>query len=125
MPYALTFEERDGYLRVEGKGDRTVEDPASSGRMVVNSVMTKCRELGYTRIMLVSHLTGTYPPFANFQVVNALEHLGVPKAWKMAYVNLDPASHKAVLFSETMAIRKGFQARVFDNEQAACDWLNS
>lgn len=124
MPYALTFQERDGYLRVEGRGDRATEDPARSGRVVVDRVLRKCRESGYTRIMLVSHLTGHYPPFANFQVVSALEELGVPKAWKMAYVNLDPKSRQALQFSETMAARKGFQARVFDNEQEAHDWLN-
>ncbi|PLX61714.1 hypothetical protein [Sedimenticola selenatireducens] len=125
MPYSLTFQERDGYLRVEGRGDRTTGDPVKNGRAIVDRVAMKCREAGYTRIMLVSHLTGAYPPFANFQVVTALEQLGIPKEWKMAYVNLDPKSHKAVLFSETMAVKKGFQARVFDNEQEACNWLNS
>lgn len=124
MPYALTFQERSGYLRVEGRGDRATGDPAKNGRALVDKVTRKCKEYGYTRIMLVSHLTGAYPPFANFQVINALEQLGVPKTWKMAYVNLDPASHKAILFSETMAVKKGFQARVFDNEQEAHDWLN-
>ena len=125
MPYSLTFQERDGYLRVEGRGDRTTGDPVKNGRAIVDRVAMKCREAGYTRIMLASHLTGAYPPFANFQVVTALEQLGIPKEWKMAYVNLDPKSHKAVLFSETMAVKKGFQARVFDNEQEACNWLNS
>lgn len=125
MSYALTFQEKDGYLRVEGRGHRSENDPLKSGQAVVDKVAMKCRESGYTRIMLVSHLTGAYPPFANFQVIVSMEQLGVPKEWKMAYVNLDPESHKAVLFSETIAVRKGYQARVFDNEQEACDWLNS
>lgn len=125
MSYALTFQERDGYLRVEGRGHRAKDDPVKSGRAIVDRVAMKCRESGYSRIMLVSHLTGAYPPFANFQVVSALEQLAIPKEWKMAYVNLDPKSHKAVLFSETVAVKKGFQARVFDNEQEAYNWLNS
>ena len=124
MAYKLIFQEEDNYLKVTVEGSRTDADPAKSGQMVVDKVFQKCRASGHTRIMLVSHLTGNYPPFANYQVVSSLEHIGVPKEWMLAYVNLDQASHNAIMFSETLALKKGFYARVFDNEQEASDWLN-
>lgn len=125
MPYTITFLEQNGYLRVEMRGNRNTGDPARSGRSAVDQIVEKCRESGYTRILIISHLTGDYPPFANYQVVSAMAQEAIPEEWKMAYINLDPNSHKAVQFSETMATRKGVQARLFDNEQDAIDWLNS
>ncbi|TVT54508.1 MAG: hypothetical protein FHK82_09935 [Sedimenticola thiotaurini] len=124
MAYKLIFEEEGNYLTVTVEGSRTHADPVKSGQMVVDKVFEKCKASGHTRVMLVSHLTGNYPPFANYQVVSSLEQVGVPKEWRLAYVNLDQASHTAIMFSETLAVKKGFQARVFENEQEARDWLN-
>ncbi|MCW8945558.1 MAG: hypothetical protein OQL27_12360 [Sedimenticola sp.] len=125
MTYKLTFYEEEGYLKVTVEGSRSHTDPAKSGQMVVDQITKKCREIGSSRVMLISLLTGRYPPFANYQVVSSLEQKGVPKEWRLAYVNLDAESYKAVMFSETLAIKKGFQAKVFDNERDAHDWLNS
>lgn len=125
MPYTVTFQEREGYLRVEMRGNRNTGDPAKYGRSAVDKIVAKCREAGYTRILIISYLTGDYPPFANYQVVSAMAQQAIPEEWKMAYVNLDPQSQKAVEFSETMATRKGFHARLFDNEPDALHWLIS
>lgn len=125
MPYTITFLEQNDYLRVEVSGDRSTGDPAKSGRSAVDQIVEKCRASDYTHILIISHLVGDYPPFANYQVVSAMAEQAIPEAWKVAYVNLDPNSHKAVQFSETMASRKGFRARLFDNERDAIDWLNS
>lgn len=123
MTYILSYQEEEGYLKVVVEGSRVHDDPAKSGQQVVAQVFVKCRELGYSRVMLVSLLTGSYPPFANYQVVNSLEMTGVPKEWKLAYVNMDQPSQQSVLFSETLANNKGFQARVFQSEEDAHNWL--
>ncbi|MCW8889065.1 MAG: hypothetical protein OQL20_00220 [Sedimenticola sp.] len=123
MTYTLSFQEEDGYLKVTVEGSRAHVDPAKSGQRVVDQILNRCRESHYSRVMLVSHLTGSYPPFANYQVVTSLEQFGVPKEWKLAYVNLDEPSQKSVLFSETLARNKGYQACVFQREQDAHHWL--
>lgn len=125
MPYELSYQAEEGFIKVTVKGSRTDADPAKNGQRVVADITKKCKASGYTRVMLVSLLTGRYPPYANYQVVSSLARKGVPKAWKLAYVNLDQASHKSILFSETLAVKKGFQAKVFDNEEDALNWLNS
>lgn len=125
MTYYLDFQVDGDILRIDAKGDRSLESPASSAKDAWMRVAQKCRETGLSKVLIVSEVKGRYPVHDIYQVMPKLTDYGISKDWKIAYVNDDRQCREDLVLMMTVADNRGYRVRVFDDEADARKWLES
>lgn len=118
--HSLDFESREGYLFARAKGVRTRHSVAS----VTKVVFEKAVELGYTRVLAdVTQLEGILSAFDAYLLVTenfkSLRWKGLTKA---AVVD-ERATRLRGMFSEIVARNRGYNYRIFNDEERAIQWL--
>ena len=123
MSLEISIKEFQDYIRVEVSGARTSgkekEDAVNLWRRVVDA----CSESGINRVLVVSSVTGRIPTLEAYEVAGHPEEFGWSRDYKLALVDLDEESRRDNIFAENVAVNRGFQVKVFDNEQEAEIWL--
>jgi hypothetical protein len=123
VSYKLNFQYESGILLVSISGERQKDELVSSAKEVWRKIARMGHEKGYGKLLIVSSATGNYPVLDAFLINSSLDECGVQRVWKIAFVNLDQASFPDVKFAETVAVNRGFDLGVFDNETDARSWL--
>ena len=122
MPYKVTIKEKEDHLRVEISGKWTkgneVEEVISAWSQVVEIGRTK----NINHILAIGKVTGHLPPMAAYDMAKFPDDHGWSRKFKLALVALGE-SWKSNLFAETVADNRGYDVKVFDNEQDAKAWL--
>lgn len=123
LPYDVTIIDKDRYVRVEVAGVRTPGQEAEDGIAVWRQVAEHCRERRMSRILAVVDLSGRLPTLAAYKMGQSPESFGWRRNFKLAVVGANEPSHRDNLFTETVAVNRGYTVRIFDDEQPARDWL--
>jgi hypothetical protein len=123
MPYETTFEPFEHYARIEISGDRRpgheVADAIQSGR----EVSTHCKSHGITKLLVIFKMTGRLPAADAHEIYSNPEAFGWSRDIKVALVDENPESQQDSLFSETVAVNRAYDIRVFDDQDEALEWL--
>lgn len=123
MSYHIEFADRADHLRVEVSGHRTPGREVEDAVAVWSEVADRCRAASLPRILAVMKLSGRLPTMAAFDIAHAPDSFGWSREFQLALVDLNEESRKDNLFTETIAVNRGFRVKVFDNEDDARAWL--
>ena len=123
MPYEATIEPFEDHIRVAVTGDRRpgheVNDAFQTGR----KISAACRDNGVDKILLIFKMTGRLRPTEAYEIFSNPEEFGWSRDIKVALVDENPESQEDSLFSETVAVNRAYNTRVFEDETEARDWL--
>ena len=119
-PFALTFAERPGYLRVRVTGvNGSLETTIACWLAIAEEV----RSRRPTRLMVKDEMSGEPPPPGELErFIAQMAGQGFEDV-RVAYVEADGDQVPQVEHGEIIAREQGFDARVFGNEHDAELWL--
>ena len=123
MNYEFSIEIHAEYVRVLISGEPSRERAYEQSFDVGTHVVKACRESNIRRILAVWDVPG------RLAVVDAYELAGNPQAFgfdydlKLASVYLHRDRFEGSKFAETVATNRGFNVKVFNEEEAALAWL--
>ena len=123
MSLEISIQEFPDYLRVELSGARTSGREKEDAIDIWRQVIEACQTSGVNRILVISRVSGRIPTLDAYEVAGHPEKFGWSRDYKMALVDLDEESLQDNLFAETVAVNRGFDVKVFDNEKEAEIWL--
>ena len=123
MSYNVTFKENVDHLRVGISGKRTPGNEVEDSLKAWSKVAEICRERNINHILAILKISGHLPDMASYNIGDLAEKYGWSRGFKLAVVTKDEYSRKVNLLSETVAVNRGFDVKVFDNEQDAKTWL--
>ena len=123
MPYNTTFKENVDHLRVEVIGKRVQGSEVDDSIDVWTQVAEICKAKNINHILAILRITGKMPTMASFDIGSLAEKFGWSRGFRLAVVTEDEYSRKANLFTETVAVNRGFDVKIFDNENDAKSWL--
>ena len=126
MPYDFAVDAERDYLRVEVSGNRSpdIEQGLRDIMTVWSRVTDICRETNTEKVLAVLQLKGEVPVMGSYNVVTHADQFGWSRRLRMAVVDLNDESREGNRFTETVAVNRGYQIKVFDNENDAKDWLS-
>jgi hypothetical protein len=119
-PFALSFLERPGYLRVHVTGvNGSLETTVACFMAIAGEV----RARRPSRLLIKDEMSGAPPPPQEIeQFIRAMAGQGF-EGVRVAYVEADGDQVPQVEMGEIYAREQGFDARVFGNEHDAELWL--
>lgn len=125
MPYDVNIAETEGVLRVEVKGERSADTEKAIGDIssVWRRVGRECLTRHIDRVLAVFELTGPFSIVGAYRVASQPEKFEFDSKTRIAIADLDDESFRNNKFSETVAVNRGWQIKVFDNERDALEWL--
>lgn len=123
MPYEVTIQEQQGYIRVDISGERISGQEEVDAASVWSQVADVCNAKQIDRILSISKITGRLPARAAHAIAYDPRRFGWSKRFKLALVNLNAESQQDFLFLEDVAVSSGYRVRVFDNGRDAKAWL--
>jgi hypothetical protein len=123
MPYDFSIEEEEDHIRVSVSGDRIRGREVKDIIPVWSSVADICRERKINRVLAVFQLTGSLPTMRSYDIVTKAKEFGWSRHFHLAIVDHNVVSRQNNLFTETVAVNRGYQVSIFDNEQHAKEWL--
>lgn len=122
MSYNLNFKEKEDHIRVEISGEWTKGKEAEEVISAWSQVVKICHKQNINNILAIGKVTGHLLPMAAYDMAKFPDNHGWSRKFKVAVVPLG-ASLKSNLFAETVLVNRGFDVKVFDNEQDAKIWL--
>jgi len=124
MPYRLSMQVLDGYLRSEVSGERVPGELVPQMLKFWTLVAEECRARGVTRLLAVNALSGPPSQADVFQISEQLPVVLGSAVHKVAFVILGGAeAFEVSQFAENVAVNRGLNGRVFADENAALAWL--
>jgi hypothetical protein len=125
MAYDYKIEDRQQYIRVEISGKRTPGNELEDIAPIWSEATQTCRERKINKLLAVLKLTGTMSIIASYNVVKFADRIGWSRELRVALVDLGGVPDRNNLFTETVAVNRGYQLKVFRDEQEALTWLIS
>ena len=118
-PYRLTFEQRDGYLYayVEGEHDNYEISMAYWLEVVCEVVRTAAK-----RVLIDENIVESATMEEVFRLASELPTLGFGATY-VAFVDRYLDQNEINSFAELVAVNRGLNGKIFNNEQQAIDWL--
>ena len=123
MPYELSIQEKENYIRVEVSGQRTPGHEVEDAITVWSRVAEVCNAKQMDRVLSIYNLTGRLPARAAHAIAYDPAKFGWSKRFKVALVDLNEESRQDMFFVEDVAVSSGYRVRIFDAEQEAEAWL--
>lgn len=123
MPYDCVIQHKPDYLRVDVSGNWTKGKELEDALDVWLQVVAACRKTGLTRILSVWNVPGKLPTMAGYDLTNDPLSRGWDHQYRLAVVHLHEERFQDALFAETVAVNRGFQIKIFRDEQSAMGWL--
>ncbi len=123
MSYDLSIQDNQDYIKVVISGDRIPGQEVADISAVLVEVAEYCKEKNSNKVLGVINLSGRLPTMASLNIINTTDSFGWDRKFKFALYDMNDDSRKDNLFTETVATNRGFQLKVFDNEQDANKWL--
>ena len=125
MAYDYKIEDRQQYIWVEISGARTPGKELEDIVPIWSEATHTCREKKNNKLLAVLKLTGKMSIIASYNVVKFADRIGWSRDLQVALVDLGEEPDQNNLFTETVAVNRGYQLKVFRNEQDALTWLIS
>ena len=126
MPLGLTFSRDGDVLRFEVSGVRVPGELTGEMIAVWKRVAEECRAAGCQRVIGVNHLSGPVSSVEVYQIGLQVPGILGGAVHRLAFVVLgDEEAYRANLFFENVAVNRGLEARIFDDEAKALAWLRA
>jgi hypothetical protein len=74
---------------------------------------------GYSLILAIFKLSGRLPVMPAYEIASSPEEFGWSRKFKLAIVDVNNESRQDNLFAETVAVNRGYNVKIFDNEKDA------
>lgn len=123
MSIEYRIEAVQGFIRLDVSGEWTYGSEAREAKQVWRQVADACKEQGFERILAVFDVPGRLPTFAAYDIASDPESLGFNHRYKVALVYTYQERFDSNLFSETVAVNRGFKVKAFIDESDAQNWL--
>jgi hypothetical protein len=123
MGYESVITVERSYIRVELSGERERGREAEDSLRVWEEVIQILKESGIHAILAVLNLDGRLPTMAGYQIATTLDTIGIPRRTRIALVDLNSDSRPDNEFAATVAVNRGYMARIFSSEEDALKWL--
>jgi hypothetical protein len=123
MAYTFTIEEKREYIRVEVFGERRPGKALEDIQLVWTRVTETMRAKKINKLLAILHLTGKASTVGGYNTVQTADDFGWMRNDRVALVATTEESYQINAFVETVAVNRGYQLKVFDNEPEAHDWL--
>lgn len=123
MSIEYRIEAMQGFIRLDVSGTWTYGSEAREAKEVWRQVADACKEHGIERILAVFDIPGRFPTFAAFDIASDPESLGFNRCHKAALVYTYQERFESNLFSELVAVNRGFNVQAFMDESKAKNWL--
>jgi hypothetical protein len=124
MPMRLSIEARGEYLRFEATGERVRGETVPEALRMWSLVAEECRATGLDRVLGINRVTGKPVALDIFQISSRLPAILAGAVRKVAFVIVgDQELVRASLFAENVAVNRGVNGRVFEDETRALAWL--
>jgi hypothetical protein len=126
MPFGLTFSREGDILRFDVSGVRVPGELTGEMIAIWTRVAEECRAAGVNCVLGVNHLTGPVPATEVYHIGQQVPGILGGAVRRMAFVVLgNREAFRANLFFEDVAVNRGLEARIFDDETKAMDWLRA
>ncbi|HOW28895.1 MAG TPA: hypothetical protein PK876_10405 [Elusimicrobiota bacterium] len=123
MSYKVYFKDCQTYLRADVAGEWSPGNEAEDAKKIWTKTSDECRAKGYNKLLSVWKVPGKLPTLAAYDIGTSADTLNWEKRCKVAVVQLYRERYVDSLFAETVALNRGIQVKVFDNEPQALEWL--
>lgn len=120
-PYQITFEERPRYLYVYVTGD---SDSYEISRRYWLEVSAMSAETGYKRILIEEDILETVSISDMYRLASELPQMGFFGV-RLAFVDRYAEHSELNEFGELVAVNRGIMGKIFNDLQAAEEWLLS
>jgi hypothetical protein len=123
MLHKIVLQEKKDYIRLEITGTGIPANEKYDAANVLARVADICNVKQIHRVLVISKMTGNLSPLAAYSIADLPEEYGWSRSFKLAIVDLNEEYRKGNTFIETVAVNRGYDVKVFENEKDAKDWL--
>ena len=123
MEYGLIIEEKRDHIRFEVSGKRRQGKKLEQMIPIWSQVITLCKEKEIFKILAIFKLEGEITVLDSVDIVSNSEKFNWDKRIALAVVETNIDSRKGNLFTETYAVNRGYNMKVFEDEKSALKWL--
>jgi hypothetical protein len=124
MSVEYRIEIKHGYCRLYVSGEWTREQEAKEANKIWEEIIEVSRQTEISRLIAVFDIPGRLPIMEAFEIASAPGSSGWrDHRWKIALVYPYPERFESNLFSETVAVNRGYNVKAFRNELDALAWL--
>ncbi len=123
MPIEYRIESKHDFLRLEVSGEWTPGQETREARAIWAKLAEACRLTEISRVIAVFDMPGRLPTMQAFDIARSPESFGWDRRWKAAIVCPYPERFENTLFSEVVAVNRGYTVKTFKDESRAQAWL--
>jgi hypothetical protein len=123
MAYDYKIEDKQQYIRVEMSGERTPNNEIEDVVPIWANVTDLCHKKNINKVLGILNLTGDVPIVGSYYIVKLAESFGWGRNLRVALVEPHKEPDQTNAFTETVAVNRGYQLKVFGSEQDALAWL--
>jgi hypothetical protein len=124
LTYNLTIEENKEFVRFEISGVRIPGKEKEHAQNVFSQIAKFCHKKQQYKLLGIFRLEGKVSSsLESYNFASSPEEFGWDRKFKLALVDLNEESRIQNLFTENVAVNRGYNFKVFDNEASAIDWL--
>ncbi len=123
VAYQFEIHPNPDHIRVEVSGVRKPGQAVANANLVGEEITKVCRETGINQVLLLLNLSGRMSATDAYEIVTESGSYGWSRAFKLAFVDLNPESLPDSHFTETVAVNRAYRMKVFGNEADAKEWL--
>lgn len=123
MSVEYRIEAEREFLRLSVSGEWTQGKEVEETRKVWAELAEACEQQGMSRVMAVYDIPGRFPTMAAYNFASAFDVFGWKPHWKVALVYHYQERFESNLFTENVAVNRGFRVKAFTNESDAETWL--
>jgi hypothetical protein len=118
-PYRLTFEQRPTYLHAFVEGE---DDSYEISRQYWQEIADECKARKFKKVLIVEDIEGNGTIAEAYQLCSEFAQMGYTEI-KVAFVERHAEHNEENLFGELVAVNRGINAKVFNDEADAEKWL--
>ena len=123
MSVEYRIENKYGYCRLYVSGEWTRGQEANEAKTIWEELVEVSRQTEIFRLIAVFDIPGCLPTMEAFEIASAPVSSGWNNLWKVALVYPYPERFESNLFSETVAVNRGYNVKAFRDELDALAWL--
>lgn len=124
MSVEYRIENKYDYCRLYVSGEWTRGQEANEAKKIWEELMEVSKQTDISRVIAVFDIPGSLPTMEAFEIASAPISSGWRNhRWKIALVYPYPERYESNLFSETVAVNRGYNVKAFRNELDALAWL--
>ena len=121
MKVHLDFDYNSNYIEVRYRGP----DSPEISRNIFRQIIDECDKHKCYNILTIAYLENSLTTMENYDLAKMLEEEGFSKKHRLALVDLNPDTYNSTYQAETVLFYHFFNARLFQEEEEAKQWLLS